>query len=163
MIASTISSLHPAARASMHQRGQAERKNNPANPLGAPRPHAADHGVRGAPDERSLKNVVLFRAIRIVARVHAKDATRPVPRCCLSRWRVGACAGGDEHLHMSGRTTPITPLACGPSPSCCRARPARACRGSCRVKGSRRRAARALDPFDAVLVREVGKTTDFTC
>ncbi len=63
----------------MHQRGQAERKNNPANPLGAPRPHAADHGVRGAPDERSLKNVVLFRAIRIVARVHAKDATRPVP------------------------------------------------------------------------------------
>ena len=34
-------------------------------------------------------------------------------------------------------------------------------RGASRVRGtSRRRAARALDPFDAVPVREVGKTND---
>jgi hypothetical protein len=59
----------------MHQRGQTERKTNPASPLGAPQPQAADHGVRGAPDER----IGLFRAFRILARVRHSDATRPVP------------------------------------------------------------------------------------
>ena len=36
---------------------------------------AADRGVRGAPAER----IGLFRASRILARVHKPDATRPVP------------------------------------------------------------------------------------
>ena len=47
----------------MHQRGQTERKRNPANPLGVPRPQAADHGVRGAFDERALRVVSLFSGI----------------------------------------------------------------------------------------------------
>ena len=51
----TLTSLHPADRVSMPQRGRTERKTNPANPLGAPPPSAADHGVRGAPDERAVE------------------------------------------------------------------------------------------------------------
>ncbi len=84
----------------MHQRGQTERKKNPPNPLGAPRPHAADHGVRGAPDERSLKNAGLFRAIRIVARVHAKDATRPVSEVLSVALVAQTVYGIDEERRM---------------------------------------------------------------
>ncbi len=80
----------------MHQRGQTERKKNPANPLGALRPHAADHGVRGAPDER----IGLFRAIRIVARVHAKDATRPVPEVLSVALVAQTVYGIDEERRM---------------------------------------------------------------
>jgi hypothetical protein len=81
----------------MHQRGQTERKGNPANPLGVPRPQAADHGVRGAFDER----FGLFRAIRIVARVH-HDATRPAPEV-PSVALVAGCGRGDaREIEMSG-------------------------------------------------------------
>lgn len=82
----------------MHQRGQTERKRNPANPLGVPRPQAADHGVRGAFDERFGR----FRAIRIVARVRAIDATRPVPGV-PSVALVAGCGRGDaREIEMSG-------------------------------------------------------------
>jgi hypothetical protein len=63
-----------------------------------PRPQAADHGVRGAFDER----FGLFRAIRIVARVRAIDATRPVPEV-PSVALVAGCGRGDaREIEMSG-------------------------------------------------------------
>jgi hypothetical protein len=82
----------------MHQRGQTERKTNPANPLGAPRPRAADHGVRGASAER----IGLFRAIRIVARVHPSDATRPVPEVLSVALVAGNGRGDAQEIEMSG-------------------------------------------------------------
>jgi hypothetical protein len=63
-----------------------------------PRPQAADHGVRGAFDE----GFGLFRAIRIVARVRAIDATRPVPEV-PSVALVAGCGRGDaREIEMSG-------------------------------------------------------------
>jgi hypothetical protein len=64
-----------------------------------PRPHAADHGMRGASAERALKATGLFRAIRIVARVRIRDATRPVPE-------VPSVALNTDHVSGStGSTT----------------------------------------------------------
>jgi hypothetical protein len=76
----------------MPQRGQTEREKNPANPLGAPLPRAADPGARGATAER----IGFSRAVRIMARVNTIDATRPVVEVLSGRVAGPRCVGSTQ-------------------------------------------------------------------